>query len=65
MLNMGPEMVLGLGTGIAPPSTHPATHPSHPTPGTPPLTVTAVHVLGMLSALTNMVVGLKSVAQLT
>ena len=61
-------MVLGLGTGIALPGTHPA----RTTPGTPPHpgytpapTVTAVHGPGMQSRGSNMVVGLKSVEQLT
>ena len=44
-----------------PPGTHQLPHPGY----TPPLTVTAVHVLGMLSAVVNMVVGLRSVVQLT
>ena len=52
----------GLGTGIAP-------LPDPPSPAPPrvhlPPTVTAVHVPGMLAATRDMVVGLKSVAQLS
>ena len=61
MTNIGYWDGLGLGTGIA----HPGTTQPYPTPGTPPLTVTAVHVPGMQSPRLNMVVGLKSVAQLS
>ena len=49
------------GTGIAPPSTH----PPYRTPGTPSMTVTAVHGPGMQSARSEVAVGLRSVDQLT
>ena len=61
---MGPRMVLGLGTGIAPPSTHRYTPPRvHPSPP---------HAHGRTRTRTarswtqsNMVVGLRSVDQLS
>ena len=58
---MGPGTGL-VGTGIAPPGTHPV---PYPTPGTPPprcTMATRVHAAGHCL---NMAVGLKSVGQLT
>ena len=47
--------------GIAPPGTHPVPH----TPGTPLPPWTGVHHAARSGSQVNMVVGLKSVAQLT
>ena len=61
MLNI---WVLGgcwLGTRYSPPATHPAI----PTPGTPPLPGYTVCMKRVLYTDCNMVVGLKSVVQLT
>ena len=65
MVNMGPWDGLGGCTGIA----HPATHPVRTTPGTPPPYRTPEHqvrygVHGYVGG-RNMVVGLKSVRQLS
>ena len=58
---MGPRMGPGVGTGIAPPPTHPATLPRvHPPPTRPGVTVMAGSVQRPEGA-----VGLKSVDQLT
>ena len=55
----------GLGTGIALPPTHPATH-LIPYPGyTPPRSARWVPVLSVQSAELKVAVGLKSVAQLS
>ena len=58
---MGPWDGLGLGTGIALPATHPVPTPGTPLP--PPRAHAVMHEAG-ISGL-NMVVGLKSVAQLS
>ena len=54
-----------VGYRYSPSQYPPGTHPVCTTPGTPPLTVTAVHVLGMLSREVKLVVGLISVDQLS
>ena len=53
-----------VGTGIALPATHPGTHQSH-TPGTPPRTRYTQHVNAGYVTCWDMVVGLRSVDQLT
>ena len=61
MLNMGSGRVPGVVPGIAPPGTHPLPHPGY----TPLLDYWHVHCCTGMSADPNMVVGLKSVYQLT